>query len=474
LEIARVERLLGNPLIAAAYELRTLRLVGEDRWGILPRLVATLREQGSTNEADAAEALYGSRASADAVYRLLTQRLEALRTYKAKPLAIYDDRRTATRPKVAVIVSLYNAADKLKLFLTMLCRQTLLRKGEVEVILVDSGSPTDERTVFEEFYRETPFNALYARSADRETIQAAWNRGIKLVRAPYLVFLGVDETIFPEALAVLAQELDTHPEADWVMSNSLVTEVDEAGLHKNDVMTYERSGAVKDHIVLDTCYVSWVGGMYRASIHERFGYYDEKFRGAGDTEFKNRILPHIRVRFVDRTLGVFLNYPDGQTTASPMAEIEDSRAWYLFRTAGGVRYLFENRPVEDAEDLLLLCLGYRKSYCGHLSSDIELAVPLAHYILWRKPHSALARLVIADLEAMQQSLQNLEFSSTMPDNHELRTAMLKAWLRAALAQERNRIGIEILGRNGSPTYQLMNDNRFEQHSWLWKTVGRDR
>ena len=474
LEIARVERLLGNPLMAAAYELRALRLVGEDRWGLVPRLVATLRDAGNVDEAMAAEALYGDKASAEAVYTLLTDRFRALRTYKTKRLAINDDRRSATPPKVAVIVSLYNAADKLKLFLTMLCRQTLLRKGEVEVILIDSGSPTDERAVFESFYKETPFSVVYARSAERETIQAAWNRGIKLARAPYLVFLGVDETIFPEALSVLSQELDTHPDADWVMANSLVTAVDDVGLHKNDIMTYDRTDAVKDHIILETCYVSWVGGMYRSSIHERFGYYDEKFRGAGDTEFKNRILPHIGVRFVDRMLGMFLNYPEGQTTASPMAEIEDSRAWYLFRTPGGLRYIFETRPIEDAEDLLLLCLGYRKSYCGHLSSDIELAVPLARYILSRKPHSALARLVAADLETIQQNLQNLEFFRTMPESQELKAAMLQAWLHAALAQERHATAIKTLGRNGSPTYQLMNDNRFEQHSWLWKSVGQER
>jgi hypothetical protein len=214
--------------------------------------------------------------------------------------------------------------------------------------------------------------------------------------------------------------------------------------------------------------------MYRASIHERFGYYDETFRGAGDTEFKNRVLPHISVRFVDHTLGMFLNYPDGQTTASPMAEIEDSRAWYLFRTAGGVRYLFEGRPVEHAEALLLLCLGYRKSYCGHLSSDFELAVPLARYILSRKPHSALARLVVADLETIQENLRDLEFFSTMPTSDELKKAMLTAWLNAGLMQERHRVAIKALGRNANPIYQLMNDNRFEQHSWLWKSVGSDR
>jgi hypothetical protein len=249
-------------------------------------------------------------------------------------------------------------------------------------------------------------NAVYARSAQRETIQAAWNRGIGLARAPYLVFLGVDETLYPETLGLLASELDRSPEVDWVMGDSLVTRVETNGLLKEDVMKYDRTGAGKDHAYLETCYLSWVGGMYRKSIHERFGYYDESFGAAGDTEFKNRILPHIRVKFIPRTLGLFLNYPEGNTTASPRAEIEDLRAWYIHRTVAGVRYAFADRPVSEAEKLLALSLGYRKSYCGHLSSDIDYAKALAEYLCRRG--SSLATTLIADLSWMQDSLCSLE------------------------------------------------------------------
>ena len=105
-----------------------------------------------------------------------------------------------------------------------------------------------------------------------------------------------------------------------------------------------------------------------------------------------------------------------------------------------------------------------------MSAATELAVPLERYILSRKPHSALARLVVADLETIQQDLRHLEFFSTMPEHQELRAVILQAWLHATLAEERHRIGIKTLGRNGSPTYQIVNDNRFEQHSWLWKSV----
>ena len=58
-------------------------------------------------------------------------------------------------------------------------------------------------------------------------------------------------------------------------------------------MPYDRRKYQQDLVYLETCYLSWVGALYRRSIHDRFGYYDGSFRGAGDTEFKSRILPFI-------------------------------------------------------------------------------------------------------------------------------------------------------------------------------------
>ena len=363
-------------------------------------------------------------------------------------------------------MSLYNAADKLGFFLTALAQQTLVRRGEVEIILVDSGSPADERAAFEAFHREQPCSILYVRSERRETIQAAWNRGILLARAPYLVFLGVDETLYPEGLEVLTQELDAHPETDWVMANALVTFVNNDGLHANDIMTYNRGGAKKDLARLETTYISWVGGMYRRSIHERFGFYDEEFGCAGDTEFKNRLLSQINVRFIDRTLGLFLNYPEGQTTASPKAEIEDSRAWYLHRTPGGIRYAFENSPIGDVENLLIDALGYRKAYCGHLSSDIEYAYYLASYIIKRAPESAVASALVDDLRDLLAALRSLEFTAETPSTLGGMIKMARIWRKARRVQERHRA---IGPFQSNATYQVFNDNRYEQHSWLWKS-----
>lgn len=466
LNIARIQRLLGNDVMAVTYELRVLRLLGDDRLNLLPRITETLSKRGFVYEADAARAMYADPMRAeDNVYAYLKQAYHRNLDRQDKPFEVLDDRR-AGDSKAAVIVSLYKAADKLGVFLDALSQQSLIKQGRVEIILVDSGSPTAERSVFETYLQTSSLNVVYARSQERETIQAAWNRGIGLARAPYLVFLGVDETLYPEALETLARELDQSPDVDWVMANSLVTAVTESGLYKNDIMPYDRTGATKHHVYLETCYLSWVGGMYRKALHERFGYYDETFSAAGDTEFKNRILPHIKVKFIDSMLGLFLNYPDGQTTASSKAEIEDLRAWYIHRTPGGVRYAFENGGLEEAEQLLCKALGYRKSYCGHLSSDVEYAHYLAAYIRTRNPNSFIASSVESGLVDMLQQLRGLEFIDHLPTRAEGLKALSITWRTAMCYQTEHR---NALKAQASPNYAVLNDNRYEQHSWLWKS-----
>lgn len=466
-EIARLEDLRSKPIFSATYKLRVMRALGDDRFGLLDSCQKSLEILGYTDGAEAAKAMYGGNSGqADKqVYAFLKAARAKNISKPDLPYEILEDRRDPTlAPRVSIIVSLYNAASKLNFFLTALARQTLLKAGQVEIIIQDSASPTDEKGELERFLKKTPLNLVYGRSPERETIQCAWNRGIKLARAPYLVFLGVDEGLYPEALEVMASALDNDSDVDWVMANSHIMDVDSRGVLARDVMTYDRTDATKDHVYLETCYLSWVGGMYRKDIHDRCGYYDETFRGAGDTEFKNRILPDINVKFIPATLGIFFNYPEERATASPMAEIEDSRAWYIHRTLGGVRYAFENRPLEDLKKQLLRTLGYRKSYCGHLSTDFDYGMVLAEYGCERGGDDWW-QAMRADLVRLRKILLTLEYGFK-PGRLSLR--QYKGLFKEALNLQRKHA--DMLGDNAQPTYNLFNDNRYEQHSWLWRSI----
>lgn len=463
-ELIRLERIAGNDLLAATYGLRIIRWLGRDEFRLLPFIKEQLLRHGYEREVEAADAMYSDPKRIESASREFLD--EQWSRHKTKPDVehkVLDDRRGKKNPRISIIVSLYNAADKLPTFISMLRQQDMVRSGDAEIVLIDGGSPGDEYKVFQEIWKEKKLSAVFASAKARETIQASWNRGIKLARGEYLTFLGVDEGLRPGALAILAHELDEDPTVDWVMADSIVTSVSTAGVFDSDVMKYDRAGYRQDWHYLDTTFLSYVAGMYRRSVHDRCGYYDETFRAAGDTEFKNRVLPHINSKHIPKLLGVFNNYPEGQTTNNPRAEIEDLRAWYLHRTFAGVSYAFDKRPTADALALLNDTFGYRKCYTTHTSTDLDLAGNLAAYIVRRPGGKAFVNRK-KKIEKLLRIYRSLEL---LPNRHSSildSAAFLRDWVRIRQFRKKHQ---RAFGLNKLPAHSLFNDNRHEQHWWSW-------
>jgi hypothetical protein len=358
-------------------------------------------------------------------------------------------------------VSLYDTGTQLRRFVELISRQTLVRKGLVEFIFVDAASPAPEQEMLEAAVEKHPLAFCYLRSSHRITIQAAWNLALEEARSDYVTCLGVDETLFPTGLEKLCALLDASPGTDWAMATSLVIDVDAAGGLVRDKMIYDRHDAHQDMTFLETTYVSWVGGLYRKSIHDRFGYYDPSFRCAGDTEFKMRVLPHLRVDFIGETLGEFLDYPSARATAGVTAEIEDQLAWYAHRTPAGAARLLAPLPTDRLVDLVQWCAGRRKCYATAPSSDLEFGTAASEILARRTDAPPGSQQVAQAFAAMLGDLRRhdaLDLKTLVPPSlAELdgqwrsQRALIKAWTGEV------------------PSLEPIRDNRFEQHSWLWNT-----
>jgi glycosyltransferase involved in cell wall biosynthesis len=467
--LGNLERVRGNLLTAALYDLRIMRWLGGDPFARLDDVQRVFRAEGFAHEAEVIDAMYRDPSAAhDRCLNIIRARYQRLLTIPERPWEILDDRRGTCSPKVSVIVSLYNTNKKLPTLLENLSIQTLAGHNAVEVILVDSGSPGNEYQVFREMAGRFGLPIVFARSQNRETIQSAWNRGILLSRAPYLCFYGVDEGMHPDCLATLASVLDARPHVDWVMADSVVTDVDQHGVFAGDMMEYNRYGLDRNIIYLDTTYLSWVGGLYRRSIHERFGYYDESFRAAGDTEFKARVLSQIQVLHVPKTLGVFNNYPEERTTAHPRAEIEDQRAWYLHRTTAGMANLLDAQPISAAEELFSRCFAYHKPcFRPRVSTDFDLAAALADYMMMRGDNPGFAAAAKAATTRLLKAVLRVE-SQDLHSPVQLREAGLSRTFEELECEQEQ---IEVTFGSGiNPRLRLFNDNRYEQHWWSWSTA----
>jgi glycosyltransferase involved in cell wall biosynthesis/tetratricopeptide (TPR) repeat protein len=207
---------------------------------------------------------------------------------------------------VSAIVSAYNAELYLRDCLTDLLRQTIADK--LEIVVVDSGSQENEREIVAEFMARHR-NIVYVRSEQRETVYAAWNRGIKIARGKYLTNANTDDRHRQDALEVLARTLDQNPRIALVYADCLST--------RSGGETFETARQVAVLNWLDfNRHDLWQKGcfvgpqpMWRREVHDEHGYFDATCVSAGDYEFWMRIARTTEFLRVKEVLGLYLDSP---------------------------------------------------------------------------------------------------------------------------------------------------------------------
>jgi glycosyltransferase involved in cell wall biosynthesis len=421
-----------------------------------------LLEEGYLEEVKVLELMYRHK-NQEEIYKYLKKREECI--FNRKDKGIIDTYTFCTEKSidVSIIVSIFNGKGKIIPFLQKIKHVIKTTAAEVEIILVETGSESDDLNDFLCFDDKNNTEIIYIKSNTRETIQSAWNRGIEFSRGRYLSFLGLDEGLYSGAIDTLMNELDHNPEIDWVMGNSFIMNVDENGNYKNDSLFYNRTGYKKDLAYLETCYLSWVGGMYKKSIHTRFGMYDNTFSAAGDTEFKNRILKKIQTKHINQTLGYFLDFPEDRATCSPNAEIEDIRAWYIFRTEGGVKYVYENKNINDVQNQLINSLLYRKSFFTSLSTDYEYGLNITNYCLNNFKDNSFYLDMASKLRELLRLMRLVE-----SPNDQIQTCIpIEIINLYEKANEVQKYCFNVNDDSKINTFQF-NDNRYEQHNGIWE------
>ena len=114
-------------------------------------------------------------------------------------------------PKVSVIVPIYNVEAFLPRCLDSLRRQTL---SDIEIILVDDGSPDGCGAIADRYAREDGrFRVIHQANAG---LAAARNRGIEMACAPYLMFVDSDDWVEPDFCRIPFEAAEEHG-ADMVM-----------------------------------------------------------------------------------------------------------------------------------------------------------------------------------------------------------------------------------------------------------------
>ncbi|MGA2151678.1 MAG: glycosyltransferase [Geobacteraceae bacterium] len=236
-----------------------------------------------------------------------TQDLEALAGKEALDEVQVSSPAPDSRILVSAIVSTYNAERFLRGCLEDLEAQTIAAR--LEIIVVDSGSRQNEQAIVEEFQRRYN-NIVYIRTEERESLYAAWNRGVKAARGKYLTNANTDDRHPSDALEKLVETLESHPEVALAYADSAVTDQENATWESAPLVGYFRFPEFEARLLFQVCYVG-PHPLWRRELHGRYGLFDPAFTSAGDYEFWLRLAVTEQFLHVPEVLGLYLWAPGG-------------------------------------------------------------------------------------------------------------------------------------------------------------------
>mgnify|MGYP003334853333 CR=1 FL=1 len=212
--------------------------------------------------------------------------------------------------RVSAIVSTYNSEKFIRGCLQDLIEQTLYQKNELEIIVIDSASPQDEKSIVEEFQGKY-LNIVYQRTATRETIYAAWNRAIKIAQGDYITNANTDDRRRFDALEIMANYLDDHPDISLVYADQLITNVANETFNNTQAEQQFNWPPYSYEELKRRCCVG-SQPMWRKSLHQTYGNFRSDFHCAGDYEFWLRLGSHgEKMTLIPEILGLYYLNPQG-------------------------------------------------------------------------------------------------------------------------------------------------------------------
>ena len=111
--------------------------------------------------------------------------------------------------KISVIIPVYNVRDYLDECLSSITAQTI-GFSDIQVILVNDGSPDDSAAVCRRFAAAHPDNVIYAEQPN-SGVSAARNRGIGLAEGELITFLDGDDKWSAESFETAYEAYKAHP-----------------------------------------------------------------------------------------------------------------------------------------------------------------------------------------------------------------------------------------------------------------------
>lgn len=173
---------------------------------------------------------------------------------------------------VSAIVSAYYAKDFIRARLDNLF--SLDPRPEV-IVVAQHGSVEAEIA--------KTYDVTWILTPDIPTIYAAWNMAIKAANGDYITNANCDDIVYPGSYAHMEDALEFNKDIAIIYGDNHINNGIIQTTHRRNYGDYE---------FLKTCCFVGPMPMWRISLHDKYGYFNEDFNICGDYEFWLRVASH--------------------------------------------------------------------------------------------------------------------------------------------------------------------------------------
>jgi glycosyltransferase involved in cell wall biosynthesis len=217
-------------------------------------------------------------------------------------------------PKISIITSVYDGDEFIRPFLEDITKQTVFQE-KCELILINANSPGNEEEVINEYLEKYPDNIVYRKLEEDPGIYGVWNMAAEMASGEYLTNANLDDRKAPYALEKHAKELYANEEVDLVYADMWITDQPNETFEENTSNDRRYNFPEFSFENLKMVNMPHSSPMWRRRVHEKHGFFDSKYKSAGDWEMWLRSVSNgSRFKKINDILGLYYFNPKGIST----------------------------------------------------------------------------------------------------------------------------------------------------------------
>lgn len=233
--------------------------------------------------------------------------------------------------KCSIFCSLYKGQKFLNGYIEDMLKQSIF--SDIEFIFLDCASPENERDTIEPLVQQYS-NIKYYRLESDPGLYAAWNIAVDRCSASIIGNWNIDDRKNTHSLEILLKAFERKPELDLVYGLTYISTTANERYEDNNYSSFYPCFAHSlENLLMNNsphCMPLW-----KKSLHDRFGYFDENYKTASDSDMWLRsAVGGATIEMVNHPVGLYYHNPVGRSTnpetlLKMIAEVNEMRQKYI-------------------------------------------------------------------------------------------------------------------------------------------------